>query len=284
MTKGSDSREFFEVFKQPKQQENTEDAQKSEVKPPAQLPPNIEPQTTPPNAENKVVATSPLTTDPLAWIKNTQKEDITYKHKPEAPKTSNPIPDFTKSERVQRKDEVVLRQETLIIGAIAATFLSIACFFVGHKVGYNKGVMKQTEEWLGTMESSDTKKIGFIKSEPQEAPQKNIVKPAAERTEKQPEKQFEQPKPIIKDKWTLRAVTYTNTKENIEKAKEIARTLQNGLGYNAFVVNTGKELFVCLGEFEANDSTDLINAKDKLSNFSYENKKQFEGCYPVRMK
>ena len=56
------------------------------------------------------------------------------------------------------------------------------------------------------------------------------------------------------------------------------------LGYNAFIVNTGKELIVCVGEFESNDSADLVNTKKTLAEFKYENKKQFEGCYPIRMK
>lgn len=282
MTKGSDSKEFFEVFKQSKQPESMEEKeiQKKEVTPLKQAP-DGEPQSTSPAIENKTVIPSPVTADPLAWIRNTQKENTAFKETLEAPKTSRPVSDLPKSERVQRKDEVILRQETLIIGAIAATFLSIACFFVGHKVGYNKGTMNQTEEWQETIELPDTKKTGFLQSRPEEVPQKNIVKPAPE---KPPDKQVEQPKPIIKDKWTLRAVSYTNTKENIEKAKEIARTLQDKLGYNAFVVNAGKDLFVCVGEFEASDSADIMKAKSKLSEFSYENRKQFEGCYPVRIK
>ena len=70
----------------------------------------------------------------------------------------------------------------------------------------------------------------------------------------------------------------------MEKAKELARALQNLVRYNAFVVNTGKELIVCVGEFEANDSPDLVNTQKTLAEFKYENKKQFDGCYPIRMK
>lgn len=291
MTKGNDSKEFFEVFK-PKQPENIEDTQKREVKPLKQ-PPDGEPQSTPPITENKAVTATPAAADPLAWIRNTQKENTAFKEKLEAPKTPRPVSDLPKSERIQRKDEVILRQETLIIGAIAATFLSIACFFVGHKVGYNKGTLKQAEEWQETIESSDIKKTGFVQSRTEEVPQKNIVKPASEKpaakpvpekpiVKPAPEKQAEQP--VVKDKWTLRAVTYSNTKENIEKAKEIARTLQDKLNYNAFVVNTGKDIFVCVGEFEASDSSDIMKAKSRLSELSYENRKQFEGCYPVRIK
>lgn len=281
MTKGSDSREFFEIFKQT---EKAEDIQKKEAKPqevltqtPSPSIPEIKPVTSP---------TSPGV-DPLGWIKNTTRaEKPTFKGKRETPVTSQPVSaPSAKQELIPRKDEVTLRQETLIIGAIAATFLSIACFFVGYKVGYNKGTMNQAEEWLETIEPRDMKKSTFGQKpeEPPLAPQK-----AASKSE-QPliitkEKQTEQHKPIIRDKWTLRVVSYKNTKENLEKAKELAKTLQNSLGYDSFIVNVGKELYICIGEFESNDSADLIEAQKKLAEFKYENKKQFDGCYPIRMR
>src|SRR3989339_422198 len=281
MTKGSDSREFFEIFKQT---EKAEDIQKKEAKPQevlAQTPspsiPEIKPVTRP---------TSPGV-DPLGWIKNTTRaEEPTFKGKIETPVTSQPVSaPPAKQELIPRKDEVTLRQETLIIGAIAATFLSIACFFVGYKVGFNKGSLNQAEEWLETIEPQDAKKstFGQKSEEPPQMPQK------AESKGDQPlvftkEKQTEQHKPIIRDKWTLRVVSYKNTKENLEKAKELAKTLQNSLGYDSFIVNIGKELYICVGEFETNDSTDLIDTQKKLAEFKYENKKQFDSCYPIRMR
>ena len=84
--------------------------------------------------------------------------------------------------------------------------------------------MNQAEEWLETIEPKVTKKSPFGQKpvEVPQAPQK-----AASKSE-QPliiakEKQTEQHKPIIRDKWTLRVVTYKNTKENLEKAKELAK-------------------------------------------------------------
>ena len=281
MTKGSDSREFFEIFKQT---EKAEDIQKKEV-----APQDVRPQTPSPSIPEIKPVTSPISpgVDPLGWIKNTTRaEEPVFKGKIETPVKSPPVSaPASKQERVPRKDEVTLRQETLIIGAIAATFLSIACFFVGYKVGFNKGSLNQAEEWLETIEPQDTKKstFGQKSEEPPQMPQK------AESKGDQPlvitkEKQTEQQKPIIRDKWTLRVVSYKNTKENLEKAKELAKILQNSLGYDYFIVNVGKELYICVGEFETNDSADLIEAQKTLAEFKYENKKQFDSCYPIRMR
>lgn len=273
MTKGHDSREFFEIFKPP---QKGEDVQTHEVKSPAESIGSIS-RPEPLIPEEKPVARPTPKADPLEWIKKTCEEETPLKEKPVE---SRPVTVPPKNERNLRKDEVVLRQETLIIGAIAATFLSIACFFIGHKVGYNKGVLSQAEEWLETIEPQGTNKVPFGQGEPAEVPQKAVSKAAPIK----PEKQVEQAKPIIKDTWTLRVVSYKHTKENVEKAKEIAKTIQNMLGYNAFIVNTGKEIFICVGEFEESDNPKLIDAQKTLAEFKYENKKQFEGCYPVRMR
>lgn len=278
MTKGSDSREFFELFKSPSKVDNTE---KKEVKHITEST-DVDSKKILPTTEDKPVTKPAASTqDALGWIKSTRPEGTAFKGKTETPKAPQPVFAQPKTERIQRKDELVLRQETLIIGAIAATFLTIACFFVGYKVGYNKGATGQTsEEWLETIEPQDAKKTSFGQSKPSDTTQKAATKAAPMKVEKQ----AEQATSIIKDKWTLRVVSYKNTKDNIEKAKEIAGKLQDTLGYSAFVVNTGKELFICVGEFESNDGADLVAAQKAVSGFKYENRTQFEGCYPVRMR
>lgn len=316
MSKETGSREFFEVFKTP---ENVPNTQNKEVKPVTELSdvipqkPPIPATDTKAEVDNKAVNKATFSADPLGWIKNTRKEDVIFRKK-----LDTPIQDHSsgalKDERTPRKDEITLRQETLIIGAIAATFLSIACFFVGHKIGYNKAIMSRVEEWAEALESQpqDIKKTGLGQPRSAEISQKAINKPLSQKTEKQidqaktqdtrgagtevarktsskvssqkAEKSGEQPKPIIKDKWTLRVISYKNTKENVERAKEVAKEIQNSLGYDAFVVNAGKEVIICVGEFEANDSADLTNVQKALAELSYRNKKQFEGCYPIRMR
>ncbi len=275
MTKGNDSREFFEIFKPP---QKVQDAQKDGIKSQKEAP-EISPQHKTPIPEDKEVA-KPAPADPLGWIKKTSSENAILKEKPEESPPVPPSSPPSRHERMLRRDEVVLRQETLIIGAIAATFLSIACFFIGHKVGYNKGIMSQAEEWLETIEPQEPKKTAFGPPQPVDVIQKDENKIAPIKSEKQ----IEHPKPVIKDKWTLRVISYKNTKENIEKAKEIAKTIQNTLGHDTFIVNTGKEIFICVGEFETSDSPALISAQKTIGEFKYENRKQFEGCYPIRMR
>ena len=281
MTKGSDSREFFELFKVPLK---ADDAQKKEVKHIAEAEDVGSKQALPNTEDKQVTKPAASTHDSLGWIKRTRAEEITSKGKLETPIMSQSVYTPPKTESVQRKDELILRQETLIIAAIAATFLSIACFFVGYKVGYNKGTTSQTgEEWLETIEPQDTKKGIFGRSDSVDVTQNAVTKTAPVKVEKQAEKAVKTA-PIIKDKWTLRVVSYKNTKDNVEKAKGIAKTLQDTLGYDTFVVNTGKELFICVGEFGSNDSANLIEAQKAIAGFKYENKIQFEGCYPVRMR
>ncbi|MDE2026827.1 MAG: hypothetical protein KGJ07_10170, partial [Patescibacteria group bacterium] len=64
MTKGSDSREFFEIFKKPQSEENI---QNKEVKPLIE-PMEVSLQPKPPITENNPVAKPTVTADPLDWI------------------------------------------------------------------------------------------------------------------------------------------------------------------------------------------------------------------------
>ncbi len=282
MTKGNESREFFEILKtQPK---------KADIVQNEEIVPRSEPLgaiTQLPITEEKQVAKPKIAGDPLDWIKKTSTSESHSKEKAETPVTGKPFSGTTRAAQTHHKGDVIVRKETLIIGAIAVTFLSVACFFMGHKIGYNKGILSHDEAWLESIESRESKKNTFTQKGG-ETPQKVVVKPVQPKIEKPVEKQPEQPKAVtkdtIKDKWTLRVVSYRNTKENMEKAKELAKILQNGLSQAAFVVNTGKELFICMGEFDSNDSADLINTQKALAEFKYENKKQFGGCYPIRMR
>lgn len=306
MTKGSDSKEFFELFKKPGCPESFQKKEEKPLVKPKETPPP------PPVAEIRENKRPVAPVDPLKWIKNTSKEGVSDKVKvASTPKAySAPTGSFT-SEPTVRKDDVVLRQETLLISAIAATFLSIACFFVGYKVGYNKGVgvMEggEEEQWMETAAPPASNKAEPAPAKVAEVPQKPASKSSPQKTEKQPEpvsakaaeapqknvskpspqkveKPVEPPKPVVKDSWTLRVVSYKNTKENLDKAKEAAKAIYDKLKLDAFVVSSEKDIFVCVGEYEGSDSSGLIHAQKAVSELVYENKKQFEGCYPIRMR
>ncbi|MCF6158459.1 MAG: hypothetical protein E3K32_07775 [wastewater metagenome] len=302
MSKGNDSREFFEVLKS---SEGGQNITNKDVKPDQEPPEAPSSQKHPvPEVGDKVHSNRPVVSaDPLDWIKNTRKDDSVIRKKIDttAPNPLSAAPS-SKGKRASRKDEITLRQETLIIGAIAATFFSVACFFVGHKIGYNKGVLSKVEEWAETFESNDVKS-GIGQPRSGEIPQKarNIIasqkaerevglpeaaevqqgissKVVSQRTEDQNEQ------PVIKDKWTLRVISYRNTEENIERAKEIAKMIQDTVGHNAFIVDAGKNIFICVGEFDTKESDYLANTQKMLAELKYENKKPFQGCYPIRIR
>ena len=318
MVKGSDSKVFFELFKKPQEKDGV---QKEEPQPNAEaaektpqqgvgtpIMPNVKPESKdltanpPPASAPSEMGGKSGPSDPLQWIKNTSTEALSIEKKTEkrhashGPIPSEPIPSKQiiatppaplRDEVVLRKDEVVLRQETLIIGAIAATFLSVACFFVGHKAGYNKGITNQAEEWLETIEPKKTQPGGIGQSKPIDATKEKTAKDTASKVEKKSgsdAKLVIQDNAIIKDRWTIRVISYKNSKANVQRAKEIAGMLQESLGYSSFVVNTGKDLFVCVGEFDDLNSADLTKTQRDVANFEYQNKKQFSGCYPVRMR
>src|SRR3989304_584543 len=218
MSKGSDSREFFEIFKTQKRE--ADDSQKKEIKYES---PDVSAQQKPHTVEDK----SAHKQDPLGWIKSTSKKiETVIKGRAESEPPLQPPSAQSKIEHTPRKDEIILRQETLIIGAIAATFLSIACFFVGDKVGHKKA-LNQENEWVETLEPREAKDTGVEQKAPVVS-QKSTDKTPPSKIEKQGE-----PKPIIKDnikvRWTLRVVSYKNTKENLEKAKKIAKMIQGKL-------------------------------------------------------
>jgi hypothetical protein len=279
MSKSTDSKEFFEIYKTPqKKAETTESRDAGIHAEPVEKP--VEKDVQPATVREERPFQKPGAVNPLDWIRNTATGTASAKETPAPQPQPQPRPAPYNQERSFRKDEVRVRQETLIIGAIAATFLAVACFFVGHRIGYNKGKSGPAEEWQETIESHGSGSSGFGHTKSAEHAQKSAdtSKDLIAKTDK------EQPKRTIKDKWTLRVVSYKNTKEYIEKAKVAAKTIKVELGYDPFIVNTGKDISVCIGEFDSNDNENLIKIQKALADFKYENKKQFAGCYPVRIK
>ncbi|MBI5124803.1 MAG: hypothetical protein HZA70_01055 [Planctomycetes bacterium] len=87
-----------------------------------------------------------------------------------------------------------------------------------------------------------------------------------------------------KDTWSLRVVSYKEGAKSIEKATGLATLLKERTGHDAFVARQGSQIVVCLGEFDSRNSTQLEELQKQLKGFKYEDKMQFAGCYPVKVK
>lgn len=172
------------------------------------------------------------------------------------------------------KEKVKLSQETIIVGVIATTLLSIACFFIGYKVGYNKGtqldvintisIKKEKNVVLDTVK--DDGALNILSKSKKDKPIVSGVKQSSD------------------DLWTLRIISYKNKRANILKATDLAKSVKKMTGTNAFVAKKGDELIVCVGKFQNSDEQELIDLQLKMASLVYENKRQFKSCYPVKLK
>ena len=185
-----------------------------------------------------------------------------------------------------KRDEVYIRQDTLIYAALGAVFLSLGCFFIGHKLGYDKGL------------NAELINVKPVKQDSVGSTKENALQPTAKKVEEaqgavpmafsQTPQTIQSQPPVSggskEEKWTLRIVSYKTGDQNTKKASELARTIQKEIGHDAFVAKTSHELVVCVGKFDNRDSSELLALQKELKDFKYDNKKQFKGCYPVRLR
>ncbi|MFQ5662193.1 MAG: hypothetical protein ACE5F2_03015, partial [Candidatus Paceibacteria bacterium] len=144
--KDKESKEFFEVFKKPGKQEETRYT--SKVFQRKQENPTVIPKPVPERSQENT--DDDKKTEKLGWIKDTQSGDR--------------LQTDDKKFRKLFLNEVVLKQETVIFAALGAVFLSLACFFVGYKIGH-KNVL-ETEALQESVAHS--KSNGIIKSVPKD--------------------------------------------------------------------------------------------------------------------
>jgi hypothetical protein len=160
-------------------------------------------------------------------------------------------------------NKVAIKQETLILGALCAVFLSLACFFAGYKIGHNK---------------ASNLEMGMVKS----IPLGKKIK-AINLSTNTPYLGNKKEKNIIK-KWTLQIIIYSNTKQRMKDATNLAKAIRNMTGYSTFVAKRGKELIVCVGRFDSSNNAEIKNALNEISNLKYEGKKQFASAYPIQIR
>ncbi len=257
--KDKESKEFFEVFKKPEKQEGAnysiEEFQKKQENP------NVIPKPVP---ERKPEDTDDdRKKEKLDWITDTK---------------SNDQPQYQTVRKKPRKlffNEVILKQETVIFGALGAVFLSLVCFFVGYKVGHINVYEPEALQKSVVYPKLD----GVIKTVPQDREIKavDLSLPQA-------------PIAIVKQeqehvvKWTLRIISYSNTKKHLKQAANLAKAIKNMTGYNTFLAKIGKEIVVCAGRFNLKDSSELKEALKGISKLEYEGKRQFAGSYAIPIK
>ncbi|MDI6759925.1 MAG: hypothetical protein QMD05_03795 [Candidatus Brocadiaceae bacterium] len=169
--------------------------------------------------------------------------------------------------------------ETIVLGAVGGVLLAVGCFFLGLKLGddrnLTKGPSESTSVKVASAEKASPKRPAPLAKTSQEKPSNVAVAKAAPT-----------PKAVASDKdtWSLRVVSYKEGAKGIEKATGLATLLKERTGHDAFVARQGSQIVVCLGEFDSRNNTQLEELQKQLKGFKYEDKVQFAGCYPVKVK
>lgn len=168
--------------------------------------------------------------------------------------------------------------ETVILGAVGGILLAVGCFFLGLKLGNNRDLAKAEPK---------TEKVSYKeKAGPKPVPP--AAKVSQEKANEASTKKVSlTPKAVSskdKDTWSLRVVSYKEGAKGLEKATALATLLKERTGHDAFVARQGSQLVVCLGEFDGRDNIHLVELQKVMKEFKYEDRVQFAGCYPVKVK
>ena len=264
--KEKEQKEFFEVFKKP---HDAEDKCGSKVLQRDQVNPTVLPRPDIRKSESDIVpdtliedenVEAEVETEQMGWIQDSRKEEE--------------VPTGTIKTRKPSRNEVLIKQETLIFGALGAVFLSLACFFIGYKIGIknvlNPEKLQKSVEYPAALE-------GGVKS----VPKGRKIK-AVDLSTKKPLKVVGAK--VGNVKWTLQIISYSDTKQHIKKARDLAKAIKNMTNHNTFVAKRGKEIVVCAGKFNSKDSNELKKALSEISKLEYEGKKQFASSYPIQVR
>lgn len=173
--------------------------------------------------------------------------------------------------------------ETIVLGAVGGVLLVVGCFFLGLKLGDNgnltKGPSEPTSGKVASAEKASPKRSTLTVKASQEKPS-NVAVAKADPTPKATSNKATSDK----DTWSLRVVSYKEGAKSVERATGLATLLKERTGHDAFVARQGSQIVVCLGEFDSKNSTQLEELQKLLKGFKYEDKMQFAGCYPVKVK
>ena len=258
------SQKNFLKFSKKKPQEQGKVKYSSKVLQSEQVNPTVLPR--PKQNKSQEATDENQNTKQMDWIKDTQSEDE-GKFQTDTKQAEEFQHDTTKKLRRLFLNEVVVKQETLIFCALGAVFLSLACFFIGYKIG-NKDVLNPE-----VLQNSGLD--GDVKNMPSGKELKAVnLSPPQKATYSKNEN----------TKWTLQIISYSNTKLHIKKARDLAKAIKNMTSYNTFVAKRGNELVVCMGKFNFKDSKEIKRALKEISRLEYEGKKQFTSSYPIQVR
>jgi hypothetical protein len=266
--KEKEQKEFFEVFKKP---HDAEDRCDSKVLKRDKINPTVLPRPDNRKSENNTVPDTLIEVEE----KEEEKENIETKQLgwiQDARKVEEGPADTVETKKPSH-NEVLIKQETLIFSALGAVFLSLACFFVGYKIGINNVLNPEALE--KSVEYSTLE--GGVRSVPRGKKIKTV-----DLSTKKPAKVTGATAGNIK--WTLQIISYSDTKQHIKKARDLAKAIKNMTNYNTFVAKRGKEIVVCTGKFNSKDSNELKKALNAISKLEYEGKKQFASSYPIQVR
>jgi len=259
--KDKESKEFFEVFKKPGKQEGIRYTGKEFQR--RQENPTVLPK--PVSERNPEDTDKDRKEEKLSWIMDTQSTDK-----------------FQTDNKKSRKlflNEVILKQETVIFGALGAVFLSLACFFVGYKIGHKNVLEPEVRQESVVYPKLD----GRIKAVPEDREIK-AVDLSLQQTPIDTVKQeaVKQEEHVVK--WTLQIISYSNTKQHLKQATNLAKAIKDMTGYSTFVAKRGNEIVVCAGKFNLRNSSELKEALKEISKLEYEGKRQFASSYPIQIR
>lgn len=84
--------------------------------------------------------------------------------------------------------------------------------------------------------------------------------------------------------WTIQIISYSNAREHLKKATNLAKDIKNMTGYNTFVAKREDELVVCVGKFNFKDSNEMKKALEEIRELEYEGETQFTSSYPIQIR
>lgn len=167
---------------------------------------------------------------------------------------------------------------TIVLGAVGGVFLAVGCFFLGLKLGGHRD-LAQAQPKSATVKAVRVEKT-FPRA-PSSVAETSITKPSNSPVAKV----SSTPKAVPGNAtWSLRVVSYKEGAKSLEMATTLANVLKERTGHEAFVARHGSQIVVCVGAFDSQDNPKLSELQKLVRELKYEDRIQFAGAYPVKVR